>query len=464
MPEAARITDPIEHSNAMAGLIAGALVGLAFGAFVVATGGAGLVVGAAIIGGSVAAGAGIGEVLGSLSFMGGSVSGAIASGSTDTFHNDLFAARATADFVACSWGGHTPKFIAMGSATVFINDKHAARKSDKIQCSAKISDGSHNVFIEGGTEQTLELESEIPGWLHAAIFAVGALSAVILAGPIVAACGIGLSIAGGYGGQLLAQHLGFGEDGQKLFGLAGSLIGGFAGMKGGARLAEIPRVAALERAMMRPVLERSPGMATDLARMPGRSPTQVEARTQVARDFYLRNGSTWDPTLNGGKGGSRPFNPGEENSHLRGIDFNHPVEIVEAPTNLSSYQAPGGRQGNYYSAAGVKPTELGIGDYATGSGGTPVLKTQTDYVVRPGTQALRSRAGAIDDTWSVKGTPQPSDGGGTQYYIPDKSAATQVPGAVRTIGPELLNPRGPIAGATPPAAGSTGAPPSGTPP
>ncbi len=50
MPEAARITDPIEHSNAMAGLIAGALVGLAFGAFVVATGGAGLVVGAAIIG------------------------------------------------------------------------------------------------------------------------------------------------------------------------------------------------------------------------------------------------------------------------------------------------------------------------------------------------------------------------------------------------------------------------------
>jgi uncharacterized Zn-binding protein involved in type VI secretion len=439
-------------------------VGLAFGAFVVATGGAGLVVGAAIIGGSVAAGAGIGEVLGSLSFMGGSVSGAIASGSHDTFHNDLFAARTTIDFVACSWGGHTPKFVAQGSATVYINDEHASRKGDKIQCSAKISDGSHDVFIEGGTVTTLDLESEIPWWLHAAIFAVGALSAVILAGPIVAACGIGLSIAGGYGGTLLAQALGFGEDGQKLFGLAGSLLGGFAGMKGGARIAEIPRVAALEQTLMRPLLERSPGMAEDLARMPGRSPTQVEARTQIARDFYLRNGSTYDPTLNGGTGGTRPFNPGEENSHLRGIDFNRPVEIVEAPTNLSSYQAPGGRQGNYYSAAGVKPTELGIGDYASGSGGAPVLKTQTDYVVRQGTPALRTTARAIDDTWSIKGTPQPSDGGGTQYYIPDKAAATQVPGAVRTIGPELLNPRGPVAGAAPPPAGATGAPPSGTPP
>jgi hypothetical protein len=64
-------------------------VGLAVGALVVATGGAGLVVGAAIIGGSVAAGAGIGELLGSLSFMGGSPLGAIASGSPDTFHNDL---------------------------------------------------------------------------------------------------------------------------------------------------------------------------------------------------------------------------------------------------------------------------------------------------------------------------------------------------------------------------------------
>lgn len=240
MPEAARITDPIEHSNAMTGLIAGALVGLAFGAFVVATGGAGLVVGAAIIGGSVAAGAGIGEVLGSLSFMGGSVSGAIASGSTDTFHNDLFAARTTNPFRRVLVG-RTHAQVHRAGQRLGLHQRPARRaqgRQDPVQREdLRRLARRHHRRRHGADARARERD---PGWVHVAIFAVGALSAVILAGPIVAACGIGLSIVGGYGGQLLAQHLGFGEDGQKLFGLAGSLIGGFAGMKGGARLAEIP--------------------------------------------------------------------------------------------------------------------------------------------------------------------------------------------------------------------------------
>src|SRR5262245_50264541 len=113
MPDAARLTDPVQHSHALGGLIAGALVGLAFGAFVVATGGAGLVGGAAISGGAVATGAGIGEVLGSLSIAGGSVTGGISSGSPDTTTNSLLAARATDDTVNCS--SHPNKHIAQGS-------------------------------------------------------------------------------------------------------------------------------------------------------------------------------------------------------------------------------------------------------------------------------------------------------------------------------------------------------------
>lgn len=447
MPAAARLDDPIQHSNALTGLLVGAAIGVGVGLFVVATGGLGAgLLAAAVVGGATAAGAGIGEVLGSLSFAGGTTTGGIATGSPDTQINSLLAARATDDSVRCDGTpplylppSHEGKRIAQGSETVSINSLPAARVGDKIECGAKIEAGSPNVIIGGPTVQTLDIDSEVPGYIHAGLFVVGVASAVVLVGPVMAAVGTVASIGGGTLAQWGAAQLGLNEDWQKIAGLTGSLVGGFVGGRGGM---------ALNR---------------QLARMPGRSRLQIDARQRVANDFYSRHGSTYDPRLNGGRGGMRPMKPAEIDSAMRGIDFNEPVEVVTAPRRLGSYQAPGGRQGNYYADRRYTPNDLGIGDYANSPSG-PVPKENWLYDIEPGTRALQSRAGPIDDTWSVSGTPQPTDGGGIQYYIPDKSAATLVPGSGQPLLPSQLNPRGPIPGAGP-LPTTAGAPPiTGSPP
>lgn len=284
--EAARFTDPVEHSAALAGLLLGLAAGAALGAFVVLTGGLGGIVAAAVIGGAAATGAGIGEVVGSLSFVPGITSGAIASGSHDVFTNDLFAARTTVDFVSCGGTppvcipGHQGKKIAQGSATVFINDEHASRKTDKIQCSAKIEDGSHDVFIGGETVTTMELEGEVPWFWHAAVAAIGFASAVVLMGPVAAVLSFAGSIAGGYLATEAAARMGFGEDGQKIAGLLGSFAGGALGAKGAnVALARSPRLAAMERSFMEGTLRNSPaGVRENLASTRGATPWQNSAR------------------------------------------------------------------------------------------------------------------------------------------------------------------------------------------
>lgn len=288
MPVAARVQDPIMHSNALTGLLVGALAGAAFGVFVVATGGAGLVVGAAIIGGAVATGAGIGEALGSLSISGGTITGLILTGSGNTSVNSLLAARATLDSVACRGTppiyipAHDGKRVAQGAATVSINGMPAARVGDKIECGSKIQAGSGNVLIGGPTVTTLDIDSEVPFAYHAVIFVVGLASAVILAGPVVAIVGTVGSLGLGMGAQYVAASLGASEDVQILAGLGGSLLGGFLGGKLGGRLGQVEPIANLERAAMRPLLENAPGYRADLAGMRGASPSQVEARTQIA--------------------------------------------------------------------------------------------------------------------------------------------------------------------------------------
>ena len=286
---AARLYDPIEHTNALTGLLVGAAIGVAFGVFVVATGGAGAVVGAAIIGGAMATGAGIGEVVGSLSFMGGTITGGIATGSPDTTTNSLLATRATDDSVHCRGTppiylpSHEGKRVAQGSGTVFINLLPASRVGDKIECGAKIKEGSPNVIIGGETVQTLDIDSEVPDIYHKVIMVVGLASAVILAGPVVAILGTLGSMGGGALAQWGAAKLGLSEDWQKIAGLGGSLLGGFLGGKGGGMLGRTKPVARLEQAAMRPLLQRAPRYRSDLASMKGSSPTQTEARSQVAR-------------------------------------------------------------------------------------------------------------------------------------------------------------------------------------
>lgn len=118
-------------------------------------------------------------------------------------------------------------------------------------CSAEISQGSRNVIIGGSKVQTDEISPEIPEWVNWTMLAVGAGAMAVLASPAIAL----LSTLGAMGGGTVGSYAGgmlFGEgsDGQKWGMLIGSVIGGGAGMKGGARFdawragKSMPRVSA----------------------------------------------------------------------------------------------------------------------------------------------------------------------------------------------------------------------------
>ena len=64
MSTAARVNDPIEHTGSLTGLLAGLAIGAIGAALVVGTGGLAAV---AIVGASAATGAGVGQLIGSLS-------------------------------------------------------------------------------------------------------------------------------------------------------------------------------------------------------------------------------------------------------------------------------------------------------------------------------------------------------------------------------------------------------------
>lgn len=181
---AARLHDPIAHTNAHArfwakfagGLIGGIAVGFAAGlaaAAIVGTGGlAGpLVAGLVVVGARVAGGylgAGLGEaVADALVPETLTVTGKITSGSSDVFINSkgTGAARASPDVpmdtVACS--KDSPQILlAEGAETVFINMGVASRKDDHTECGAKVSEGSPNVFIGGPTARVRDVADEVP--------------------------------------------------------------------------------------------------------------------------------------------------------------------------------------------------------------------------------------------------------------------------------------------------------------
>jgi uncharacterized Zn-binding protein involved in type VI secretion len=171
MPEAARVSDPIAHSGALAGLLTGLAVGALVGVAalaIVTTGPIGAV--AVIVAASTGASIGgmIGEWIGSKFTV---VSGYISEDcSPSVTCNGLRAARVL-DLVNCS--NHAAMPIAHGSRTVWFNSFPAARVGDKITCGGELSAGSANVIIGGGQEIYLEIYEEVPAWARWLEFGVG---------------------------------------------------------------------------------------------------------------------------------------------------------------------------------------------------------------------------------------------------------------------------------------------------
>ncbi|WP_175719444.1 RHS repeat-associated core domain-containing protein [Burkholderia anthina] len=168
MYEAARVTDPIDHTSALAGFLVGAVLGIALiaaVAFATFTCGFGVALLAGMMAGIGAqALLSIGESIGK---MFSSQSGNIITGSPDVYVNSLSAAYATLSGVACSKHNPIP-LVAQGSTNIFINGRPAARKDDKITCGATIADGSHDTFFHGGTQTYLPVDDEVPPWLRTA--------------------------------------------------------------------------------------------------------------------------------------------------------------------------------------------------------------------------------------------------------------------------------------------------------
>lgn len=140
-----------------------------------------------------------------------------------------------------------------------------------------------------------------------------------------------------------------------------------------------------------------------------KSPTTDFGKLRLAYEYYTSLG--WPK--------------GRIQSHMDGIDFTKPVELVEIPANkdFSQYQAPGGDKGLYFAKPSAKATELGINPRAELPDGTIVNKTKELYTSTTKQTVLKSTARSdIKDTWSVKSEPPyTTKGSGTQYFTKDNS-------------------------------------------
>jgi hypothetical protein len=143
------------------------------------------------------------------------------------------------------------------------------------------------------------------------------------------------------------------------------------------------------------------------------------------REFLKQNGQEWDPKK---KAYAPPTNKQIRNQ-LKGHDLDKPVRVGPPPPCQSpqtQYQGPAGHQGSYYTDSGTTPGEAGIASYTRNPDGTFVSKTPQEYNVAPSTPYLESTSAPVTDTWSVKGKDVPTEGGGTQRVIGDRSAATPI--------------------------------------
>ncbi|WP_230960409.1 RHS repeat-associated core domain-containing protein [Burkholderia pseudomultivorans] len=214
MYEAARVTDPIEHTSALAGFLVGAVLGIALiaaVAFATFTCGFGVGLLAGMVAGIGAQGLkSLGEAVGK---MFSSQSGNIITGSTNVYVNGKPAAYATLSGVACSKHNPVP-LVAQGSTNIFINNRPAARKDDKITCGATIGDGSNDTFFHGGTQTYLPIDDEVPPWLRTATDWAFALAGLVggLGGLLKAAGGLSRAVlpcaAKFIGGYVLGEAVG----------------------------------------------------------------------------------------------------------------------------------------------------------------------------------------------------------------------------------------------------------------
>ncbi|QDH17193.1 PAAR domain-containing protein [Swingsia samuiensis] len=250
MPAAARLGDPIGHSKALTGFVAGAVTGLVFatGVAIAATMVAGavaaevvtaglatpLVAGvAATVGEIVVSGAvgsylsskteNIGENIGSKMQ---ASTGLVVEGSSNVFINGKPAAFVTKKVVCSKIGHPSGDMVAEGASTVFINGQPAGRVGDQVVCGGKIMAGSSNVIIGSPTKRVLSVNPEVPHWVRTAAFVASFLPGVArgayrLAGAAIKAVAekglVGAAKAGGKAVARAMERRAIGAKGQNFY-------------------------------------------------------------------------------------------------------------------------------------------------------------------------------------------------------------------------------------------------------
>ena len=125
------------------------------------------------------------------------------------------------------------------------------------------------------------------------------------------------------------------------------------------------------------------------------------AQRSTALDFYTSNG----------------FQPDRAFAHMRGIDFDQPVEVITLPkgTEVVQYMLPGSAVGKYFAQPGETGCRLGV--YTSG-------RVQATFFATRDVRALKTTAAAIVDDYSMQHCDWiiETNGGGTQYFSPDSSA------------------------------------------
>lgn len=220
---AARVGDEVAHgfgfTAAIAGAVAGALIGGAVLAATAVTGGAAVVI---LLGATAGGGLSTLQIvkgLGAIFNWPEPTTGRLAQGSPNVFINRRAAVRASDDAASSCTGlaFNHPMWpfqvtVAEGSATVYINGKPAARVGSRLMCGAHIKTGSDNTFIGGATE-CVAFVLDVESWIKTGLEVLGLVAlgtAALLAASVGAAALATLAVAGVavMGGMALLGDLG----------------------------------------------------------------------------------------------------------------------------------------------------------------------------------------------------------------------------------------------------------------
>lgn len=130
----------------------------------------------------------------------------------------------------------------------------------------------------------------------------------------------------------------------------------------------------------------------------------VERQT-LARNFYRAESGWADSRIAG---------------HMKGIDFNHPVDVVQIPRGamMNQHGFPGDPKGNYFALPGTPAKGLGI---------YPHGRLERFYEATADFKALRSIAADVTDTWSIPNWAIDVPGGNTQFFVPQKGLMQAYP-------------------------------------